>query len=146
MSNFSQDSRSPIRDLNPGPPEYEEVSTSWARLLPTHSGRRWVRHIINFVSSSRTRDIVLRPDDGGSTHLWNVNLLQCDYRAHYPKRLSYSYSYIPQHPSLFNLHFKYCNEIRRHVVQLGLNYTRRGNVDYWQLALVARGTARVNAV
>jgi hypothetical protein len=33
-----------------------------------------------------------RPDDGGSTHLWNVGLLRRDYAALYPIRLSSSYS------------------------------------------------------
>jgi hypothetical protein len=32
------------------------------------------------------------PDDGGSTHIWNVSLLKRDYTALYPKTLSYSYS------------------------------------------------------
>jgi hypothetical protein len=27
------------------------------------------------------------PDDGGSTHLWNVGQLQCDYTALHPRRL-----------------------------------------------------------
>jgi hypothetical protein len=31
-----------------------------------------------------------RPDDGGSTHHWNVNLLQQDFTALYPRRLSSS--------------------------------------------------------
>jgi hypothetical protein len=30
-----------------------------------------------------------RPRDGGSMHLWNVSLLQRDYTALYPRRLSY---------------------------------------------------------
>jgi hypothetical protein len=30
------------------------------------------------------------PDDRGSTHLWNVGLLQWDYTALYPRRLSSS--------------------------------------------------------
>jgi hypothetical protein len=33
-----------------------------------------------------------RPNDGGSKHLWNVGLLQRDYTALYPRRLSSSYS------------------------------------------------------
>jgi hypothetical protein len=32
------------------------------------------------------------PDDGGSTHLWNVGLLQRDYTTQYTRRLSPSYS------------------------------------------------------
>jgi hypothetical protein len=33
-----------------------------------------------------------RPDDGGSTHLWNVGRHRFDYRAVYPRRLWTSYS------------------------------------------------------
>jgi hypothetical protein len=33
-------------------------------------------------------------DDGGSTHLWNVGLLQWDYTAVYPRRLQSSYSLV----------------------------------------------------
>jgi hypothetical protein len=37
-------------------------------------------------SSFRAR-LIHRPDDGGSTHLWNVGLLQRDYTALHPTRL-----------------------------------------------------------
>jgi hypothetical protein len=30
--------------------------------------------------------IFIPPDDGGSMHLWNVDLLQCDYTALHPRR------------------------------------------------------------
>jgi hypothetical protein len=33
-----------------------------------------------------------RPDDGGSMNLWNFGVLQRDYTALYPSKLSYSYS------------------------------------------------------
>jgi hypothetical protein len=39
-------------------------------------------------------------DDGGSTHLWNVSHLLCDYMAQYPRRLSSSYS-PPWEPEIF---------------------------------------------
>jgi hypothetical protein len=38
-------------------------------------------------TASITSTIIYDPDDGGSTHLWNVGLLQQDYTAKYPRRL-----------------------------------------------------------
>jgi hypothetical protein len=35
--------------------------------------------------------LIHRPDDGGSTHLWNVGLLQREYTELYPRKLSSSY-------------------------------------------------------
>jgi hypothetical protein len=40
----------------------------------------------------RFRGLRDSPDDGGSTHLWNVGLLKRDYKALHPRRLSFSYS------------------------------------------------------
>jgi hypothetical protein len=38
------------------------------------------------------RILIHHLDDGGSTHLWNVGMLQRDCTALYHRRLSYSYS------------------------------------------------------
>jgi hypothetical protein len=40
-----------------------------------------------------------RPDDGGSTHLWNVGRHRFDYTAVYPRRLWISYS-LPWEPEI----------------------------------------------
>jgi hypothetical protein len=37
---------------------------------------------------SALRSLDERPDDGGSTHLWNVSQLLQDYTAQYPRKMS----------------------------------------------------------
>jgi hypothetical protein len=42
------------------------------------------------VSEVRTASeirVIYRPDDGGSTHIWNVGPIQSDYTALHPRRL-----------------------------------------------------------
>jgi hypothetical protein len=58
--------------------EYSAVFSQW-------SGPTFQRCVL-YPSSL----LIHRPVDGGSTHLWNVGLLQRDYTALYPRRLSSS--------------------------------------------------------
>jgi hypothetical protein len=44
------------------------------------------------VSTTYGTKAYYRPDDGGSVHLWNVGLLQQNYTALCPRRLSFPYS------------------------------------------------------
>jgi hypothetical protein len=54
------------------------------------------------------------PGDGGITHLWNVDLLQRDYTAPCPRRLSFSYSSQWElEISLRNLRYWHLANIRR---------------------------------
>jgi hypothetical protein len=58
------------------------------------------------VSEVRIVSIITHcPDDGNSTHLWNVGLVLLDYTASYSRRLSYSYSspWEPEIPLSFRL-------------------------------------------
>jgi hypothetical protein len=63
---LSQDSRFPVWDLSPGPPKYE------AGVLTALLWRPVAR-------------LIYHPDDGGSTHLWNVCLLQGGYMRYIPE-------------------------------------------------------------
>jgi hypothetical protein len=52
----------------------------------------WKFHLVlHFQQTFRAR-LIHRPEDGGSMHLWNVGILQRDYRTLYPRKLSSSYS------------------------------------------------------
>jgi hypothetical protein len=61
-------------------------------------------------------------DDGDSTHLWNVCLLQRDYTALYPRKLSSSYSpfwktwNLKKHKHILLLAFQYLSYIFLHFV------------------------------
>jgi hypothetical protein len=45
-----------------------------------------------------------RPDDGGSTHIWNVSLLQRDYTAPHPAVRTWN---LTKYVSLFDIDYKY---------------------------------------
>jgi hypothetical protein len=48
----------------------------------------WSNRFLYFQLIFRAR-LIHRSDDGGSTHLWNVGLLQRDYTTLYPRQLPY---------------------------------------------------------
>jgi hypothetical protein len=93
-----------------------------------------------------------RPDDGGSTHLWNVGLLQKEYTLLYPRRLSYSNSpwapeishnpmYFMQVWNLWRVQTEGEDHIRRRVVSQNYEYDDGGSRHLWNVGPLLDYTA-----
>jgi hypothetical protein len=82
---------------------YTKISTSkWTgcntyiesgRIQQNSAGKYEPPARINLEFAKKTWKHIHHPDDGGSTHLWNVGLLQQYYTALYPIRLSSSWTH-----------------------------------------------------
>jgi hypothetical protein len=70
----------------------------WEPLIYTTSGSLQIKRSVlmrqasvSEVSTASIIRVIHRPDGGGSTRLWNVSLIQREYTALFPRRLSSSY-------------------------------------------------------
>jgi hypothetical protein len=69
--------------LGAPPPPVGHWPTSSPDCTPIpHLDRRFLYNLLSFHAQ-----LIHHPDDGGSTHLWNITLLQCDYMALHARRL-----------------------------------------------------------
>jgi hypothetical protein len=59
---------------------------------------------VSYTSTGFMNALIYRHNDGGSTHLWHVDLLQQEYTVPYPKRLIFNSILLAQYNTRCIIH------------------------------------------